>query len=200
MRITLWPVPADVAAAGVPVGYIGTSISTDLTGRDPQKAMPVLSYVGRQPLVDGREVNHKEVLGEPLAAEVERISKRLFGTDYVAALSAATGLNVRSLQRGRIVTHGLPVPILLMLGRAVATPCHQATGYALLAAAAMWDALLPEYGVGEQGPGPMSAQGRELLEVRMREISERAVETVAEMREEAAAAKARAYAAAGRIP
>lgn len=199
MHITLWPVPADVPAVGIPVGYIGTSVSTDLSGRDPQKPIPVLSYVGRQPHVDGVEVTAKEV-GEAVAAEVERISKRLFGTDYVAALSAASGLNVRSLQRGRIVTHGLPVPILLMLGRAVATPCHQATGHALLAAAAMWDALLPKYGVGEQGPGPMSAQGRELLESRMREISQRAVEIVAEMREEAAAAKARAYAAAGRLP
>lgn len=199
MRITLWPVPSDVPAVGVPVGYIGSSVSTRLGGRDPRPGLPVLSYVGRQPHVDGGEVPLAEI-GEALAAEVERISKRLFGTDYVAALSAASGLNVRSLQRGRIMTHGLPVPILLMLGRAIATPCHQATGHALLAAAATWDHLLPEYGVGDVGPGPMSAQGRGLLESRMREISERAVETVAEMREEAAAAKARAYAAAGRIP
>lgn len=199
MRITLWPVPAAEASVGIPVGYVGTSVAADLTGRDPRPGLPVLSYVGRQPHVDGREVTAKEV-GEALSAEVERISKRLFGTDYVAALAGATGLNLRSLQRGRIATHGLPVPILLMLGRAIATPCHQATGFALLAAAATWDHLLPEYGMGEHGPGPMSAQGREMLEVRMREISERAVETVAEMREEAAAAKARAYAAAGRIP
>lgn len=199
MRITLWPVPAAEAPVGIPVGYVGKSLPTDLMGRDPRPGMPVLSYVGRQPHVGGAELTAGDV-GEALAAEVERISKRLFGPDYVAALSAASGLNVRSLQRGRIVTHGLPVPILLMLGQAVATPCHQATGHALLAAAAMWDALLPEYGVGDVGPGPMSAQGRELLESRMREISQRAVETVAEMREEASAAKARAYAAAGRIP
>jgi hypothetical protein len=200
MRITLWPVPKDVPAVGVPVGYIGTSISTDLIRRAPQKAMPILSYVGRQPLVDGREVDHRKEIGEPLSVEVDRVSKRLFGQDHVATLSAASGLNVRSLQRGRIISHGLPVPVLLMLGRAVATPCHRATGYALLAAAALWDHLLPEYGVDDVGPGPMSAQGRELLEFRMREISERAVETVAGMREEAAAAKARAYAAAGRLP
>lgn len=199
MRIILWPVPPDVPAVGVPVGYVGASVTTELAGKAPRPGMPVLSYEGRQPLIAGKEVPYRD-LGEAMHAEVERVGKRLWGPDHVAPMAAASGLNLRSLQRGRIVEHGLPVPLLVMLGRAIATPCPLATGHMLLAVAAMWDQLLPEYGVGERGPGPMSVQGRELLERRLDEIGTRALDLVSEMRDEAAAAKARAYAAAGRIP
>lgn len=199
MRITLWPVPPETPAVGTPVGYVGPSPMTDLVGRAPRPDLPVLSYDGRQPLVAGEPVEAKAI-GEALQAEVERIGKRLWGPDYVSPLAAATGLNLRSLQRGRVVERGVPVPVLVMLGRANATPCHPATGHMLLAVAALWDHLLPEYGVGERGPGPMSAQGLEMLERRLDEVSARALDMVTEIQGEAAAAKARAYAAAGRNP
>lgn len=199
MRITLWPVPSDTPAVGVPVGYVGGSVTADLAGRAPAPGLPVLSYDGRQPLVAGRQVEHAEI-AEALQAEVERVARRLFGPEYVTPLAAASGLNVRSLQRGRVLSHGLPVPLLVMLGRAIATPCPLATGHSLLAVAAMWDQLLPEYGMGERGHGPMSDEGRELLAQRLQEISGRALDLVSEMQDEATAAKARAYAAAGRTP
>ncbi|MGN7127401.1 hypothetical protein [Methylorubrum thiocyanatum] len=199
MRITLWPVPPEIPVVGTPVGFMGGGPATDLAGRAPRPGLPVLSYEGRQPLVDGKPVPHDEI-GEALQAEVERVAKRLFGAEYSGPLAAATGLNVRSVQRGRVLTHGLPAPVLAMLARSIATPCPRATGHMLLAVAALWDSLLPEYGVGEVGPGPLSTDGRELMARRLDKIAAQAIGLVVGVQEDAAAAKARAYAAAGRNP
>ena len=197
MRITLWPVPSTTPAVGLPVGYVGGSATADLAGRAPPPGLPVLSYDGRQPIVAGRIVGQADI-AEALQEEVERVAKRLFGSEYSGPLAAASGLNVRSVQRGRVLSHGLPAPLLAMLGRAIATPCPRATGHMLLAVAAMWDQMLPDYGVGEAGPGPMSAEGRDLLARRVDEISKQVIGLVVDVQEDAAAAKARAYAAAGR--
>lgn len=194
MRITLYPVPAGTPAVGYAVGYVSGSPISNLAG-SPPPAGPLLSYDGRQALIDGQPVEHAEI-AEALHAEIERVAKRIFGPDFVGPLSLASGLNVRSLARGRLISHGLPAPLLDMLGRAAATPHPRATGYMLQAVAYLWDEHVNSHGMGEtgQGPGPLSAQGREALGQRCEEILDRALGMVATMQGEAAAARARAAA------
>ncbi|KQO85879.1 hypothetical protein [Methylobacterium sp. Leaf91] len=189
MRITLYPVPPETPAIGHAVGYVSGSPLSNLAGAAPP-AGPLLSYDGRQALIDGQPVDHAEI-AEALHAEIERVAKRVFGPDFVGPLSLASGLNVRSLARGRLISHGLPAPLLDMLGRAAATAHPRATGYMLQAVAYLWDEHVISHGMGETGPGPLSAQGREALGQRCEEILDRALGMVATMQGEAAAARAR---------
>ncbi|WP_375274998.1 hypothetical protein [Methylorubrum thiocyanatum] len=195
MRIYLAPVPPD-RAAGVPghaVGFVDPAISP-LAGL--RRAPPVveggevLSYDGKRPHVGGNPVDHEDIK-HALADEIARVAQRVFGPEYVGPMSLASGLSLRTVAKGRILSHGLPAPLLDMLGRASATEYPRATGYVLQAVAYMWDQHLDEFGAGEHGPGPMTTTGRRVLAERLDGILARAVTLVDDMRAEAAAAKAR---------
>lgn len=198
MRILLAPVPPD-RAAGVPghaVGYVDPTVSP-LAGlrRAPPKVEggEILSYDGKRPLIGGNPVDHKD-FKVALADEIARVAQRVFGPEYVGPMALASGLSLRTVARGRILSHGLPAPLLDMLGRASATEYPRATGYVLQAVAYMWDQHIEEFGAGEHGPGPMTTTGREVLAERLDGILDRAIALVDDMRAEAAAAKARAAA------
>lgn len=193
MPLILYPVPDKLARAlpGQAVGFIGTRGLSELGGSQPPEG-DVLSYVGRQPHIAGRPVEHAAI-AEDLLDEIERTAKRVWGPDFVGPMALASGLNLRSVQRGRILSNGLPAPLLDMLGKAAATPYPRSTGYALLSVAYLWDGVMAEHGMGEPGPGPgpLSNEGREVLAARVRQISDRALDIVATMQGEAAIARAK---------
>lgn len=198
MRILLAPVPPGTPAVGQPVGYVDpkpAGVAALKRKPAPVEGGEVLSYDGKQAYVGGRPVEHAQI-AEPLAEEIARVAQRVFGPDFVGPMALASGLSLRTLARGRILTHGLPAPLLDMLGRASATEHPRATGYMLQAVAYLWDQHVAEFGIGEPGPGPgpMSAEGRQVLAERLDGILDRALGLVATMQGEAAAAKARVQA------
>ncbi len=138
-------------------------------------------------------VEHERI-AQALSDEITRVATRVYGPEYVGPMALASGLSLRTVAKGRIISHGLPSPLLDMLGRASATEYPRATGYCLQAVAYMWEEHIEEYGMGDDGPGPMSTTGKQVLTGRLEGILVRAVELVDEMRGAAAAAKARSAA------
>lgn len=196
MRILLAPVPPGTPAVGQPVGYVDPKppgVAALKRKPAPVEGGEVLSYDGKQPFIGGRPVEHAQI-AEALAEEIGRVAQRVFGPDFVGPMALASGLSQRTLARGRILTHGLPAPLLDMLGRASDTEHPRATGFMLQAVAYLWDQHVAEFGIGEPGPGPMSAEGRQVLAERLDGILDRALGLVATMQGEAAAAKARVQA------
>lgn len=194
MAITLYPVPDELAAKvpGQAVGFVGGRGLSDLGGSKGPTG-DVLSYVGRRPHVAGQPVEHADI-AEDLLAEIERCAKRIWGPDFVGPMALASGLNLRSVQRGRILSNGLPPPLLDMLGKAAATRSPRATGYALLSVAYVWDEHQTDDGAADLAPvaGPTSNEGRALLAARVREIADTALGLVDVMQTARAQAKAKA--------
>lgn len=197
MRIMLHPIPAGMPVTGTPVGLVNPSRLANLGGVTADRAGAVLSYDGRQPLIDGRPVQHEDI-AEALWEAIDTAARRLFGPrEWSSDLSAITGMNARSMMRGRILTHGLPPAILALLGRAGSSRSPRALGHLMLAVAWTWDEAVAE-GQAEGdpdamtiSPGRMSPQGQQLLQERLDALMARAMELVAEMQADSAAARAR---------
>ncbi|WP_445500645.1 hypothetical protein [Microvirga sp. G4-2] len=121
MKIELKPMPdSDVGLA------VGT-----LDGKP-------LVYDGRTPLVAGQPVEHREI-ASALVDAVDRAASAVFGPEWVKDLSLVTGLNVRTVQRDRIVKYGLPSVALKTLAEASAYEEPRALGYLMLAVARMYE-------------------------------------------------------------
>lgn len=106
MKIVLKPLPPE-ATAHLPEGAIVVGQSG---------AIPVY-YLGRRPHIGDREVEHADIAQDLLDA-VEDVCGPLFGGDWLKPLAVVSGLNVRTVQRDRILKFGLPAGVLRALGEA----------------------------------------------------------------------------------
>lgn len=184
MRITIYAVPETNPAVGTAVGYVdATTPFPGIADRAPRGGK-ILSYVGRTPHIDGQPVTHEDI-AEPLQEGIDACARKVFGPDWVGSASVVSAIAVRTLSRSRILSHGLPVPMLLLLGRAVATGSPRAVGHLMQGVAWLWDEHVREYEADPE-PGRMSGSGREALTDRLDMLLGRALDLVHEMQDSAA--------------
>ena len=194
----LHPIPDGVPVVGTPVGLVNPTRLKELGAAITAKnAGSVLSYDGRQALIDGQPVEHDSI-AEPLWEAIDTAARRLFGPrEWSSDLSAITGMNTRSMMRGRILSHGLPPTILSLLGRAAASRSPRALGHLMLAVAWMWDEAVKDAAregdeeVSLAPGGILSPHGQDLLQERLDALQARALELVGGMQADSAAARAR---------
>ncbi|ACK82811.1 hypothetical protein Mchl_1948 [Methylorubrum extorquens CM4] len=184
----LHPIPEGVPVVGTPVGLVNPTrlkeLGAAITARNVGS---VLSYDGRQALIDGQPVEH-DAIAEPLWEAIDTAARRLFGPrEWSSDLSAITGMNARSMMRGRIVSNGLPPAILALLGRAASSRSPRVLGHLMLAIAWMWDEAVRDAAregdeeVSLAPGGRLSPQGQDLLQERLDALQARALELVGEM-------------------
>jgi hypothetical protein len=186
VEILLCPVPEDPRYPGVPVGRVGDVGLAKLKGAVPEKGK-VLSYVARQPYIDGEPVDPAEI-GQSMIEAVERSAGRLFGDLWVGPLQIVTGLGQRTVQRDRIRRYALPTPALLFLGRSLYVDHPRAVGYLMLSVATMWD------DIGRDDPyhastGALTDTSKRDLDRRLQSVMRAAQDLVEEIREETGRAR-----------
>lgn len=187
MEILLCPVPEDPRYPGTPVGRVGSVGLAKLKGTVPEQGA-VLSYMGRQPYVDGEPVDPKDI-GQAMIEAVEKAAGRLFGESWVGPLQIVTGLGQRTVQRDRIRRYALPTPALRFLGRATYIDHPRAVGYLMLSVAMMWDDM------GRDDPyhdstGALTDSSKKDLDRRLQSVLRAAQDLVGEIREETGRARA----------
>ncbi len=187
VEILLCPVPDNPAIPGVPVGRVGPVGLAKLKGTVPTKGA-VLSYVGRQPYIDGVPVDPAEI-GQAMIEAVEGAAGRLFGDLWVGPLQIVTGLGQRTVQRDRIRRYALPTPALRFLGQAMYLDHPRAVGYLMLSVATLWSEFGREDPLHER-TGLLSEGAKRDLDRRLHDVLRAAQDLVEEIRDETGRARA----------
>lgn len=184
MAIRLISVPGQPDA----VGYVGVTPSSieSLKGgpyasRDRWRGLPVLTYDGRRPLVNGVPVDTDEAFRADMLDAIEQAAQRVLGAEWIGHLAMITGLTPRSCQRDRIGKSGLPAPVLQLLARSCAHPMPRALGFTMLAVAHSWRDATADDDLSES-QGRMSASAREELGQHLRQVVGVAMDQVDDIR------------------
>lgn len=186
-KILLCPVTSNSTLPGVPVGRVGVGTLASLRGVPP-RAGPILSIEGRQPYIDGHAVQFQDISEELLQAVIHAAAS-LFGDLWLGPMVQVTGLGQRTLQRDRIAKHGLPVHVLVMLGRGSFAAPPKAFGHLLLSVATIWDDVGKSDPFHQDGSDALSSQGLDELADRLHGLVEHARLTVNTLRDEAETAR-----------
>ncbi|MCE4222136.1 hypothetical protein HCU64_00080 [Methylobacterium sp. C25] len=182
MAIRIIAVPGNpdaVGYVGVPAGGLA-KLKGPYGSRGEWGGLPVLTYAGRQPLVDGVPVDAKGMKDE-LAEAIEFAGQRVFGQDWIGHVSTVSGLAHRSVQRDRIAEHGLPAPVLQLLARACAHHMPRTLGFAMLSIAYSWREATEGDDPAETA-GRMSTSARDELGHHLKGVVDVALDQVDDIR------------------